>query len=463
MIQSVRNDIDTILNQVERQGKRSNLSLYLHKLCRQIDDPSIKEDDTKRETQKKKTLGNLLNGYTPDTMALYRHAYCQWQRMHEGGEDTLCFEMETTAPLIVGKGDANVHEFGISLQTPWGTPIIPGSAVKGVLSSFAAGHGGEVWQRSRKEAQDGEFGLAMFGGIDTDRQELAGGVQFMDAWWVPRQGQPFMEDIINVHCRSYYQQRDWPHGMDNPLPNPFLVIRPGEHFFFVVRGPAGWCNLAREMLLAAAGEQGFGAKTRVGYGRLSYVETEYVKTEVDFRAEIPTLEDKQLAQLYTEADTPSLRESIAMECHRRAYSTDLRKLFMKFRPAAVLLADLREEKSLQWHEAGTIRKQFSSQLPPNGIDTTDPDVQAIFALCHPLAPNGVVAETWLARFAPTADDLLAMKTAGEIEEFLLDYAEARPPLEEFRLAIERHSRLSEEEKTSCLVAFSLQQGERNRD
>ena len=452
MIQGTRDEIVTILNQVDRLGRRDNLSLYLNKLCRQIDDPRAREHDAKEETLRK-----LLQGYTADTLALYRHAFGEWRRMHDGGAETLCFEMETTAPLIVGKGEANVHEFGISLQAPWSAPVIPGSAVKGVLSAFAVGNGGEAWQRGSGHGQDGSFGVAMFGGRDSHKQELAGGVRFMDAWWLPSSGTPFMEDIINVHYRSYYQQQGvWPHGMDSPVPNKFLALRPGERFLFVVRGPQGWCNLAREMLVAAAAEQGFGAKTRVGYGRLRYL-----KTDADLRAEIPGLDALALAQLFlVKSGSPLLRESFAAECRCRPYTPELHKLFMKFRPAAVLLATLREKSPLQWTEAGAIRKQFTSQLPAADIDTTDPDVQAIFSLCLPLAPNGAVAGTWLARFAPTADDLLAQKTAAEIEVLLFDYAGTWPPLTDFGPAIARHPHLSEQERENCLAALALRLEER---
>lgn len=446
MIQGIRNHIGPILDQAKRQGSRDNLSLYLNKLCRDIDDPNKKEHGAKEET-----LKSLLRGYTPDTLALYRRAFKEWIRIFEASQDSLCFEMETTTPLIVGKGDQNVHEFGISLQTPWGTPVIPGTAVKGVLSSFAAGHGDKDWQKGSGPEKAGQYGLAMFGGTNPQFGEMAGGIRFMDAWWVPNTTTPFMEDIINVHCRSYYQQGQWPHGMDSPVPNSFLTIKPGQRFLFAVQGPEDWCNLARELLKAAAGEQGFGSKTRVGYGRLCYC-----KTNEELQEEIREFDDNQLAALFSfHAGNFNLRENFAKECNRREYSPVLHSLFNKFRPAAVLLAELTKKPALLWKNAKSIRKQFSSQLPAGKIDTTTPDIQAIFKLCRPLVPNGDVEGTWLASFAPSAEDMLAGKTAQEIETLLLDYKEAWPPLKDFRNAIEKHPGLSKEERDECLAAYDL--------
>jgi len=444
MIQSVRNQIGPILDRARRQGSRDNLSLYLNKLCRSIDNP--KEHDAKEYT-----LQSLLRGYSTDTMALYRNAFEEWRSICKTNRNTLCFEMETITPLIVGKGDQNIHEFGITLQAPWGTPVIPGTAVKGVLSSFAAYHGGEDWQKSTGRERGGQYGLAMFGGIDKQHHALAGGIRFMDAWWIPGKPEPFMEDIINVHYPSYYQKGQWPHGMDSPIPNKFLAIRPKQRFLFVFKGPAEWYNLAREILKDAANEQGFGAKTRVGYGRLRYC-----KTDQDIQEEIHDLDDTELAERFaSHGGSHNLRERFADECQRREYSTGLHKLFINFRPAAVLLDTLRSKRPLTWKEAGTIRKQYDSQLPAGKIDPTDPDIQAIFTLCMPLAPNRVVTGTWLARFAPAAEDIIAKRNPVEIESLLFDYSVTWPPLKDFRSAIENHPHLSEKERADCLLALDL--------
>lgn len=277
----------------------------------------------------------------------------------------------------------------------------------------------------------------------------------MDAWWVPNSATPFMEDIINVHYRSYYQKAEWPHGMDSPVPNPFLTIKPGQRFLFAVQGPEDWCNLARQILKEAAMEQGFGAKTRVGYGRLSYC-----KTTAELQEEMRGLDDAQLAELYSaQAGNADLRKSFVHECKRREYSPVLHKLFMKFRPSSVLLAELLAKADLQWQEACRIRRQYSTQLPPKNIDTTDPDTQAIFKVCLPLVPNGEVAGTWLARFAPSAEDVLQKRSAEEIQNLLLDYRDIWPPLVNFRQAIEKHPGLSKKERDECLAAYGLRMEE----
>lgn len=396
---------DSIRKDIERYDLKnpSNLSLLYNRLCPKIDEEG--------EHSFKDLRSKMRFGYsTGDTLPIYKAALKNWRKTMESDPDTTCFEMKTISPLVIGMGDQNVHEFGIALQLPWGTPVIPGTSIKGVLSSFAHRHGGSDWNKGSLSYKNnaispfsGKYALVMFGGNDESEESFAGCLDFFDAWWVPgrKQGKPFAEDIINVHNRSYYQgQNDrFPDGMDNPLPNKFVVVKPGEKFFFAIKGAASWRNLAKEMLISAAKENGFGAKTRVGYGRL-----EYCKGVSDIIDDLPDMDDEKLAEVFEKnKGNAKLKEAFAEQARRRKYSPVLRKLFMNFRPAACFLDDIRKvgmKRELTWKDVRNIHENYRKALKKIVIDKNDPDVRAIYEECKNCAPKDFKG-TWFEKFVPS--------------------------------------------------------------
>lgn len=447
MIPSIRAEIESLGG----TGSPSNLSLYFNRLC-----PAI--DHAGEHRYKEDAIRTMAAGYDDDTLALYRQALKDWYRFVETDEDTDSFEMGVTAPLVVGKGDQNVHEFGMTLQLPWATPVIPGSAVKGVVSTFAHDNGVECWHKGPLATRDnnlsavsGLYALAMFGGMDAEKNAHAGCIGFLDAWWVPEgNGSPFMADIINVHHLGYYQKENrFPDGMDSPVPNKFVVVRPGQRFVFALRGPAAWRALAKEILISAAEEYGFGAKTRVGYGRLSYC-----KGVQDLTREIPDLDDKALADLYAmHKNDNQLHEAFRAEARKRPYTPALNAMFGKYRPAACFLSELQARNPQRWSDIKNIHKQFKKRLGVAATDPTDPAVQEIFGICRSMAPTPFPA--WLAAMSPKPADYLAGKTGKEIEKFLETYDRAWPRLSDFSEAIENAGHLSDQEKEDCLVILEL--------
>ena len=440
MIKSVRRHVETL-------GRcRDNLSLLFNRMCPGIDEPDNKEHDLKD-----KVLTTLTQGYTADGyIRLYKHALKQWRQIVEREKDVVCFEMEVVSPLIVGKGDQNVHEFGITLQLPWGTPVIPGSSVKGVLSSFAHEQGGVDWQKSTLAQYSGELSLIMFGGVTEKQEEFAGGLDFYDAWWVPSSGnRPFVEDIINAHHKSYYSDgKSWPHGMESPNPVKFIVTKPGERFFFAVKGAENWRNLAKEMLILAAAQYGFGAKTRVGYGRM-----EYVKSDSDWISLLPSLDDHEITELYRSRGAGKrLKEAVVREVQRRKYSHEFKKILQAVVPAVCLLHDLKERPPHKWKDVKNVYDTYKNKLKEIGISREDPVVQEIFALVFPLAPAEL--PPWFAAFAPSAQDMLHGKSADEIDGLLYEARKQKwPPFADFEQAI-RGTDLDQDEKELCLMTFA---------
>ena len=448
MISSIRKDLEDLLPGSSSALRMDNLSLYFNRLCRGIDEPSQREVQAKHAT-----LDALLLGYSNESHDLYRHAFEEWKQFVSTLPDTLCFEMETAGPMVVGKGDQNVHEFGMTLQLPWGMPVIPGSAIKGVMSTFVSDRGDELWHKAFTGSFKGKYALIMFGGTDEEGRSFAGCLDLLDAWWVPRGKSPFKEDIINVHYQHYYRGQDyrdqecWPHGMENPVPNKFLVLKPGERFLFVIRGVDSLRGLAKNILIQAAGEYGFGSKTRVGYGRMKYV-----KTEKELRKEISGLSDEELIQLFKEGRVLDVLEQ---EVRRRSYNETLRPLFMKFRPARVLLAELEQRNPKNLQEAGTIRKQFRHQLPNAKINRSDPDIQRIFEYCYPLLGGQGLDNTWLNALAPTAEDYLQGKDSQKIQDLITEYDASWPPLYSFKETLENLEGLTDRERRECLALLEL--------
>ncbi|MBC2712024.1 MAG: hypothetical protein HGJ94_13885, partial [Desulfosarcina sp.] len=254
--------------------------------------------------------------------------------------------------------------------------------------------------------------------------------------------------------RTYYQGEDrFPDGMDNPIPNKFVVIKPGERFLFAIRGSASWRGLAKEMLILAADEYGFGAKTRVGYGRLTYC-----KNAEDLRLEIPEAGDKALVEIYkVHKGNAQLHDTFRAETEKRFYCPELDLLFRKYKPACCFLADLEDKHPEQWRDVKKIHDQHKKMLKNAPIDPVDPVIQEIFERCRPLAPENI--PPWFQAFAPTPAHYIAGKTAIEIQNFLEKYRKNWPPLADFKQAIETAMHLSDEDKEECLLILEMKMEE----
>lgn len=178
----------------------------------------------------------------------------------EGG-CTRLYTAETMGRLVIGIGRASVLETSLTLDHTWGTPLIPGSALKGITAHVAQAHGGPGWVR------DGEAHRILFG-----TQSQAGLVTFHDAWWLPEGDRlPLHLDVMAVHHREWYSALpraadagpcDW----DEPVPVSFVTAR--GRFLVALSGPPEWVDVAAAMLADALDRHGVGAKTRSGYGRM---------------------------------------------------------------------------------------------------------------------------------------------------------------------------------------------------
>lgn len=162
--------------------------------------------------------------------------------------------------MAVGLGGESVLETSITLHRTYGVPYIPGSALKGLAARYARSRLAEqTWQKGSEAYQ------VLFG--DTTE---AGYVTFFDALYIPasaRQDQPLARDVITVHHPEYYRGENLaPADWDNPTPIPFLSATGS--YLIPLHGPASWIEAAFAILALALEEEGIGAKTSSGYGRM---------------------------------------------------------------------------------------------------------------------------------------------------------------------------------------------------
>lgn len=230
----------------------------------------------------------LLNGArqaVARSVGLYEQVYVRYVESLPGERA----EVATAGRLVVGLGSASVLETGLCLHHTYGTPYIPGSALKGLASHYASGVwglGDPEFRREVSEEPDGATRPGRHHEILFGSLRQAGYITFHDAWITPNTlADSLVPDVITVHHPGYYspqRQVEPPSDLDSPTPVAFLSVR--GHFVVAVSCPAGgpeakgWEKLALRLLVEALQEWGIGAKTSSGYGRLGVVTEDRVAT-----------------------------------------------------------------------------------------------------------------------------------------------------------------------------------------
>jgi CRISPR-associated protein Cmr6 len=179
----------------------------------------------------------------------------------------------TKGRMVIGLGGENVLETGITLNHTYGTPLIPGTALKGLASHYCDQVWGERdqgqgFKRWKKVEPGGEYHKAIFG-----TTEDSGHIIFHDAWVTPEtMAKSLQPDVMTPHHGDYYSGEAAPTDCDDPNPVTFLSIVGTFHVAVScdVPGEEGqkWAKLAFDLLTEALREWGIGGKTNAGYGRL---------------------------------------------------------------------------------------------------------------------------------------------------------------------------------------------------
>ena len=198
------------------------------------------------------------------TSSVYEKAYARW-KLIMAAKNTLQCTATLGGPLAVGLGNESVTEVGLTLHQTYGVPYIPGSAIKGVCLRAIR----KLSDLSEKERENAR---ALFGSTNS-----AGYLTFYDAWLVPTgEGKnPYQRDTVTVHHPDYYKKTGaFPTDFDDPIPVPFVSVKPGVGFYFAIGIPESdtpeatkqWRTFVEKILHYALTEIGLGGKTNAGYG-----------------------------------------------------------------------------------------------------------------------------------------------------------------------------------------------------
>jgi len=234
----------------------------------------------------------------------YRAHYQRWAASFDA-DGSRTAEVTLASRLLIGHGNPAGSDVGLTLHHTWGVPIVPGSAVKGLLSHYLhacyamdtpgphpmdpaldetvrqrAAFQRPLWEHRKVVHGPGDVQRAIFGAPSAadDKQfaaqgagETAGEVIFHDALYVPVGSErPFAVDVLTPHQRRYYSAKlgdvpPLPSDYDRPNPVTFLSVRPGTRFLVALSGPAEWTDFTLRFILESLSEWGVGAKTAAGY------------------------------------------------------------------------------------------------------------------------------------------------------------------------------------------------------
>jgi len=323
------------LDSLKEPGNATHPGLWLDKYLWSPD-----KDDTK---SKPKLVEEVIKAARGEKV---KNAYQRYFQRHEAALAqhpglTYGAVAKTQGRLSVGLGANAVLETSILLHRAYGVPYIPGSALKGLASSYAAKYlkDERLWGRSFDggKTRRGELQKLIFG--DTEESGL---VIFFDALPDPKDFR-LDPDAITVHHPDYYQgAKAPPADWDSPTPVPFITARGTFHFYLgLVPLPETerekgrqLLELTARLLKTALEEEGVGAKTTLGYGRFTF--------EKDFEEVVPPPPPK----------SPALLDALEKVGFIR-WSNDIGQ---RMREIAAIWAELKEEEKTELEQALTTQK-----------------------------------------------------------------------------------------------------------
>ena len=207
---------------------------------------------------------------TRSAAGIYRPAFDRWLREVQPQAQR---NVQVAGRLVVGLGAGSTLETGLTLHHVYGVPLIPGSALKGLASSYCHTEWGERDPLYRSESESGAHRV-LFGTNDH-----SGCIVFHDAWILPESledGGGLALDVMTPHHSKYYMTGGRNAAADTDDPNPVTFLSVTGRFRLALSCTAGtlaeqsqWAELAMELLLQATAEWGAGGKTSSGYGRMS--------------------------------------------------------------------------------------------------------------------------------------------------------------------------------------------------
>jgi CRISPR-associated protein Cmr6 len=194
-----------------------------------------------------------------------------------GGKKYRIATVKTDSRLVVGLGTSTVYETGMTLHHIYGIPYLPGTALKGICRSYVikSFFGSKEDKALRNDAFRVIFGAPK----DGKMEEISGAIRFHDA--LPADEPTIRVDIMNPHYGDYYNGNTPPADFIQPVPVTFLTVtdssfqlavsesRQSDEVLSLGDKSGKALELAWDFLNDALREQGVGAKTAIGYGRMS--------------------------------------------------------------------------------------------------------------------------------------------------------------------------------------------------
>lgn len=231
-------------------------------------------DEEKKHPKARKDLFDAMCQSLVQSMEIYRATYerqvLSFKNLKSKGLFTNLKSKGgfTAGRLVIGLGGENVLETGLTLNHIYGTPMIPGTALKGLAAHYCDQAWGTAGTEGKPFKRGGEYHRAIFG-----TKEESGHIIFHDAWITPESLEGSLQpDVITPHHGDYYSGKTPPTDFDDPNPVSFLSV-VGTFNIAVscdVQGPDGdeWADRVFGLLSDALKEWGIGGKTNAGYGRL---------------------------------------------------------------------------------------------------------------------------------------------------------------------------------------------------
>lgn len=230
------------------------------------------KDKDKKHPEERKNLFEAMQQALSSSEPLYEEAYRRHMLALAPPKQEGRFS--TQGRIVIGLGGENVLETGLTLHHTYGTPMIPGTALKGLASHYCD----QVWgladpgfKRWKKGESGGEYHKAIFGATDD-----SGHMIFYDAWITPETlCESLQLDVMTPHHGDYYSDKTGrvaPTDFDDPNPVTFLSVTGSFHVAVscdvTEKDGELWAKLAFDLLAEALREWGIGGKTNAGYGRL---------------------------------------------------------------------------------------------------------------------------------------------------------------------------------------------------
>lgn len=242
---------------------------------------------------------DALDGNNSPAIRNYRPRFTNWAETAKNPPTNLLrktVDVQTQTRLhLHPASQSSVTEGGLLLHHTYGVPYLPGSALKGLCHARAQRMARAGIAPPMKGLPD-HWPLLLFGWaqdeplIGEDAQAAAGIFDFWDALWIPPDEKgfpatsPLVRDVVNPHHKKYYGlDRNTPSPSDQPEPSFFLNIAPKVGFRIVVETLKTLDDktdqlltwLVKEVLIPGLIEDGIGARTRSGYGRIRSLEAEH--------------------------------------------------------------------------------------------------------------------------------------------------------------------------------------------